>query len=304
MTLLSLAERIVAGVWRAHFRIPRAAYVLLLAASGMSLLLLHGPSDLGVASFAAALAIQGLFRWYWHRERSRLLVVCLFSTEQGREGRAVRVQELVMTTLRDHLSPVEARLAHAGLGCYLLVHGRIDERPGGGYAVFARVLQPVDRAVTHYDWHTRDRTPARARWEPLVELLTPTPEVEAEEYPLEFASELRAIVRGLAGQIALAVEAFDRAEALLRAAIGVSPQSTSHQIDRLRADLALALAEQGGREEALTLLRERAAGASPSPHLLRTLGGTAQPEITSARRTCALHREQQRLETGTCAAWI
>jgi hypothetical protein len=99
------------------------------------------------------------------------------------------------------------------------VHGRVEQRADSGWAVFARVVQPAERAVIHADWHTRDLTPARARWGALFELLTPSKEVIAEEYPLEFANELEAIVRGVAGQVAALFEDDERAEDLLRKAL-------------------------------------------------------------------------------------
>ena len=121
---------------------------------------------------------------------------------------ATRVQDLVMTSLHDKLPPRLLAEVHAvpavvgpadrgfairlrrRLRARLLVHGRIDQRADGGWAVFARVVQPANRAVIHLDWHTRDITPARARWGYLFELLTPAKEVIQEEYPLEFAVEL------------------------------------------------------------------------------------------------------------------
>jgi tetratricopeptide (TPR) repeat protein len=310
MTFVNLGERIFRAVWRFHFHIPRAAYRLLLAVAVTILLLFDGSQPRIAAAVAVALALQGLLRWQWHRKQSGLVVVCRFSTEPGRESRAVHVQDIVMGTLADHLPPFEAALAHAvpvmvgpasrpfaarlrrRLGCYLLLHGRIDEPPGRTYAVFARVLMAADRDVIHYDWHTRDRTPARARWGHIIELLTPTPEVEATEYPLEFATELQAVIRGVMGQIALLIGDFDRAEELLRRAISVSPFSTSHQIDRLRSDLALAIAEQGRREEGLAILRDRASGEDPSPHLLRTLARLLGPQPGTRGEVDPFDREE------------
>lgn len=285
---LSLVRQLLELVWRQHFRIPEAAYwaALLVGAAGFSA---DTPEEALAWGLLVLASVVGISRWHWHRRKSRVLVVPRFSTVRGDEGMAIRVQELVLTDLEDTLPPhfldfvhsipavvgprsrdFAARLRRRLRAMYLL-HGRIDRRGDGGWAVFARVLQPTDRGVLHFDLHTRDITPARARWEPLVELLTPTKEVVAEEYPLEFTTELKAIVRGTAGQVALAYEDYPRAEELLREALAHAPESTSHQIDQLRLALARSLAGLDRHDEGLELLRQRAKGRDPSPALLRGL---------------------------------
>jgi hypothetical protein len=172
---VSVARRVAEFVWAQHFRIPEAGYWLLLvvAAVGFS-------TDTVLAAlgwtFVVLLAVQGIARWHWHRRLGRALVVTRFSTVRGQEGMATRVQDLVMTSLQDKLPPRLLAEVHAvpavvgpadrgfairlrrRLRARLLVHGRIDQRADGGWAVFARVVQPANRAVIHLDWHTRDIT--------------------------------------------------------------------------------------------------------------------------------------------------
>lgn len=286
---IGLARQAVEFVWRQHFKIPEPVYwvALVVSAIGFSA---ASPLEAIAWTGLILLSVAGIARWRWHRRRSRALVVARFSAVSGHEGMAARVQELCMTSLQDKLPSDLLQLVHSVpavvgpadqsyavrlrrrlRGTYL-VHGRVDERPGGGWAVFARVVQPADRDVVHVDWFTRDITPARARWSHLFELLTPSKEVVVEEYPLEFSNELEAIVRGLAGQVAAAFEDDERAERLLRTAISKAPGSTSHQIDQLRIALARVLDRADRRAEALALLRERARNENPSPALLRELG--------------------------------
>jgi hypothetical protein len=93
-----VAEHIATAVWRFHFRIPEPAYW---AASVAGLgLVFFSP---GVGVFFLVIGLQGVGRWEWHRRKSRALVIARFSTLGGTEGRASRVQELVMTRLQDSL---------------------------------------------------------------------------------------------------------------------------------------------------------------------------------------------------------
>jgi tetratricopeptide (TPR) repeat protein len=193
-----------------------------------------------------------------------------------------RLQDNLDPVLRDLVHPVPAVVGTADrefastllerLGAFILVHGRVDAGPAGAYAVFARVAQSTDRSVIHFDWHTRDRSPAYGNWSALIERLTPTHDVEVGEYPLEFATELEAVVRGIAAQVFLYAGNDAEAEDLFRRAISVAPASTSHQVDQLRTGLAKAIANQGRLSEAITFLQPRAAEATAAPDLLRTYG--------------------------------
>lgn len=287
MEVISLAERLLRASWSLHYRIPELAYWALLSL-GLWLLIAGGAIAVGAVSLAVA--VVGIARWKWDRWQSRGgLVVARFSTSPANQGREEEAQRVVLASLRDKLPIRAARLIHGvpvvvgpddrdlalrlrrRLRAAFLLHGRIADAGIGGWSVYARVMQPVSRSVLHADWHTGDVTPARARWAPLVARLTPAIDVLTEEYPFEFASELEAIVKGTAGQLALDFRDCGRAERLLREAISVSPQSRSHQIDKLRADLARALFAQSRAGEAFTILRARAADEDASPELLRTL---------------------------------
>jgi tetratricopeptide (TPR) repeat protein len=83
--------------------------------------------------------------------------------------------------------------------------------------------------------------------------------------------EIEAIVRSFAGQIASITGDLSRAERELRAAIDASNDSDSPVIDELRCHLAGVLVRQDRRDEAVLLLRDRAARDNPSAELLRTL---------------------------------
>jgi tetratricopeptide (TPR) repeat protein len=279
-------ERVLRLIWETHFHIPEAVYWVS-GVVGLGALYLEAPPSSWLWIFIIGLAILGVGRWRWHRRRSRLIVLTRFSSEAEHEDTARLMQSLAMTTLFDHLptalhelvhsipavvGPSERRFASVllkRLRCFELVHGRIEVR-NDTPAVFARVALLAESGLTHIDWHSRDITPARADWGQIIHRLTPTESVRIEEYPLAFAYELQAVVRGFAGQIALVVGDAGRAEDLLRSAIDVAPTSTSHQIDELRVALAKALDAQDRKDEAIELLRTRAANTDPSPALLRT----------------------------------
>ena len=287
MEPISLAERLLRTAWGFHFRIPEAAEWILLAA-GLWLFL---RDERNVALAIVAVGVVGITRWEWHRWRSRGgLVVPLFATSPQQRGRDAEPQRVILASLRDKLPPEVARLVHGipvvvgpddrdfalrlrrRLRAAFLLHGRIADADEGGWSVYARVMQPASGIVRHYDLHTSDVTPVRARWAPLIDRLTPAIDVLDEEYPFrEFAAELEAIMKGTAGQLALTFNDYSRAEQWLAEAISISPDSTSHQIDKLRVDLARAVAEQGRPDEGMTILRKRARQDDASPELLRTV---------------------------------
>lgn len=287
MEPISLAERLLHAAWSLHFRIPELAYWALLCL-GLWLSVIRMEASVGAPLLAVA--VVGISRWEWDRWRSRHgLVVARFSTSPIHRGREEEAQRVILASLRDKLPSVAARLVHGvpvvvgpddrdlalrlrrRLRAAFLLHGRIADREGRGWSVYARVMQPASASVLHADWHTRDVTPARVRWASLIDRLTPAIDVLDEEYPFEFTAELEAIVKGTAGQLALTLESYGQAERLLREAISNSPQSKSHQIDKLRADLARAVAAQGRHQEAMAILRSRARSDDASPELLRTV---------------------------------
>lgn len=70
-------------------------------------------------------------------------------------------------------------------------------------------------------------------------------------------------------------------------------EEPSHQIDKLRVDLALAVSAQGRHDEALAILRARAAENDASPELLRTvhrliLSASAYREFAAEEKAEAL----------------
>ena len=292
MSFLTWVERGLRLVWQWHFHIPEPVYwlVLLLVAPGVALIGVFAgdPWVVGGGAVATAVGVQGVARWRFHRRRARgALVVPLFQALDSRQAK--QVQGMVMTALLDHLSDREAELAHSvpavvgpaqrafavrlrrRLRAYFLVQGELRERADGGLSVYARVLQPLEPEVLHIDPHTRDVTPMKVSWRHLFQRLSPQEEVREVEYPLEFAEELEALVRGVAGQFAALLEDYSRAERLLREAIDVRADSRSHALDQLRVDLALAMAAQDRHEEAIEDLRRRADEDDASPELLRSL---------------------------------
>ena len=290
--LISWAERSLRFAWQWHFHIPELVYWLLflIVAPGLGVLsfLLGNLEIAGGGALATVLGVQGIARWKFHRRRARgALVVPLFESSDLQQAK--QVQDLVMTALLDHLSDEEAEQVHrvptvagpAGrpfvrclwrrLRAHLVLHGEVRERSDGQLAVYARVLAPAEPEVMHMDPHTRDITPIKTTWRHLFQRLTPENPVSEIEYPLEFAGELEAVIRGTAGQVALALEDYPRAERRLTEALAVRPHSAAHSLDRLRVDLALTIAAQGRDKEAIKQLRKRARQADASPELLRTL---------------------------------
>jgi hypothetical protein len=279
--------------WRAHYRIPEPAYwALWVAASGLVVL------SLGL-SFEATLllaglsfvAIQGIARWHWDRAHSRgAIVVPRFACTD--EEKAIEIQNTILKTLGDHLNEEEMRLVHsiaaiasAGdrefakrlckrLRAFLVLHGDVRSGAGGHWSVYVTVCQPISPIVHHIDDFTRDMTPAKAEWRWAFRRLTGTDQIENREYPLEFAEELQAVVQATAGQLAGEHDDPKRAERLLREAMRVAPTSHSAQIDELRIRRASALLALDREDEAIRLLKKRAAEDDASPELLRDFAMT------------------------------
>jgi tetratricopeptide (TPR) repeat protein len=292
---IEIAERVVRLLWRVHFRIPPAVYWTVLL-FGTLLAFFVSANAWPYVGLAAALGLSGVLRWRWHQRHRPMLVVPLFSTVAGNEGRARRAQELIIDTLGQLLTPAERARVHAvptvvgpadqtfanallvRLRALYVVYGRIDERPDGAWSIFAGVAASGAGTITHLDWHTRDRTPGEATWDLIVARLTPARGVADEPDPLLFSGELATLVRAVGGRVALILGDDERALRLLREALAVSGSSTSHVIDDVRSELAVALVRQGDRPEALRLLRERAQGENPAPELLRTLARCLGPQ--------------------------
>jgi tetratricopeptide (TPR) repeat protein len=288
-----------------HYRIPEIGYWTILALSLLIGLPTLGASlaITGVTLFGFVAAIQGIVRWRIAKHHSRgAVIVPVFSCSST--GKAKETQDTIMSTLQDHLTQEEmesvyripatigrsdrdfaARLCKR-LSAFLVLQGDVRESDGDKWSVYASVCQPLDRVVTHIDPHTRDRTPAKADWRWIFRRLTGVDEIPQREYPFEFANELRAVIQGTAGQLAVKLDDFKRAESLIQEAMRVAPTSRSAQIDVLRIDRAKALVALGRFEEALRLLRKRSTQSDASPELLRFLDwllwGPMNPNRTKA----------------------
>jgi tetratricopeptide (TPR) repeat protein len=288
MSQLNFGLRVVQAAWRFHYRIPEPALWLLLAAS-----LLVGIPTLGAAApitlaslLALVVAVQGIARWRITRRRTRgRLVVPLFRCASFEK--AVEVQDTILKTLQDHLSPAEMDAVHRlpavvgtadrtfasklcrRLRAYILLQGEIRQEKKGAWSVYAGTCQRGPN-MRHIDPHTRDETPAKVRWKWAFQRLTGVDDTPQTEYPFEFAHELRAVIQGTAGQLAGHAGDPERAIRLLDQALAISPDSTSPQIDLLRIAKAEALAAIGARATAIDLLRRRYDAWVASPELLRT----------------------------------
>jgi tetratricopeptide (TPR) repeat protein len=289
MSQLNFGLRVVQAAWRFHHRIPEPALWALLAAS-----LLIGIPTVGAAApitlaslLALVVAIPGIARWRITRRRARgRLVVPLFRCASSEK--AVEVQDTILKTLQDHLSPAEMNAVHRlpavvgiadrafasklcrRLRVYILLQGEIRQEKNGAWSVYAGTCQRGPN-VRHLDPHTRDETPAKVRWKWAFQRLTGVDDTPQTEYPFEFAQELRAVIQGTAGQLAGYAGDPERAIRLLDQALAVSPASTSPQIDLLRIAKAEALAAIGARATAIDALRRQYEAGVASPELLRTL---------------------------------
>lgn len=285
-----MAWRAFAAIWRVHYRIPEIGYWTILVLSLLIGLPTLGASLAisGVALFGFVTAVQGIARWRIAKRHSRgAVIVPVFRCSST--GKAKEIQDTIISTLQDHLTEVEMGSVHRipatvgrsdrdfaarlckRLRAFLVLQGDIREGSSGKWSVYASVCQPLDRIVTHIDPHTRDRTPAKADWRWAFRRLTGVDEIPQREYPLEFANELRAVVQGTAGQLAVELGDFKRAGTLIQEAMRVAPTSRSAQIDVLRVDRAKALVAQGRWDESLRLLRKRSTQSDASPELLRFL---------------------------------
>jgi len=282
MEYLAFGDRLWRLIAPVHFRISRYLYGLAIVLG--SLIAFGGAPVVGLPLFV--ISVVGVVRWQVDRRRSgNGLIVARFS---GPADVAEETQRVILASLAHELSTDEAKLAHGvsvvigpddrrfaailrrRLGARFVLHGRVtNER-----SVFATVMQPIREGIYHIDFHTWDTSVMKAPWRSLFNDLSPERYVIDEAYPYEFTHELESIVRGTAGQLALTNGDYSRAERLLREALSVAPESTSHQIDLLRVDLAKALVSEDKIEVAIPLLRERAGGLNPSPDLLRQLATT------------------------------
>ena len=287
---LTLAGRLAKLLWSVHYRVPEPLYWLLWCVSvgaGTAAALLGSVELAPVGFVLAGVALAGIIRW--HRDRRRCkgsLVLPRFRAPDGQESRGGDIQRQMVAELQDKLTPAEAQHVQpipAVLGpderelavrlrrrlrAKFLTYGRISDE---GKSVEAGVMEPVRELIFHLDFHTRDITVRKAAWRRIFRGLSADRDVVDTQYPPSATADIEALVRAMAGMVALADEDFARAERLLREAVQVAANSASHQVDQLRVSLARALVGQDRAAEALALLRPRAAQADASPELLREL---------------------------------
>jgi hypothetical protein len=284
---LDLAERIARAIWQFHFRIPLAVFWMALL-GGVLAAFFVGSGAILIPLVIAAGGTVGVLRRRHYRRTPNLVLVPRVET-YGDTGRAKRVQDQVLNTLRSNLAPEEfalvrpvpitvgptdtafAHLLLKRLDALYVLYGRTEDRAEGGWSVLAGLIQETSENLIHIDWHTRDRTPGRRNRDALRELLTPTRRVEDVEHPLAFTSELEALVRGVVGQVFAILRNDEDARRLLEEAIQTSGDSPAHPIDELRVKLASVLRRTEGRTAALEMLRQRRQRDNASPELLRTL---------------------------------
>jgi tetratricopeptide (TPR) repeat protein len=303
MNLERVAIPFARWVWGVHFRIPESVYWLVLAAAVVATTVFgRNNTEILVGGLLSVVSVAGVIRWRWDRRRCRgSLVVARFFEGGDTRGHGEEAQRIVVDSLRTNLPPrlesaVQSISVVVGsderrfatrltrrLRAELLLYGRLAASPDGGWSVLPRVLQPISGEIGHWDYLTMDVTPARASFGPLVSPLPRQRRVLDEEYPFDFCNDLEGVIRGTAGQFAVLVGEFARAESLLRDAISRAPQSTIPQFDALRVALAWSMTDQGRHHDALTLLRDRARGDNPSAHLLRAFSNALDARARPGR---------------------
>ena len=113
MDPLSLFDRLAAYLRQYQFRVPEWAFWLAAGPAVAGLVLAIRSSNPLALCFGVATVViaTGIYRWRWHRRRSRGgLVVARFFAGKGAEGRQEEVQRLIWNSLRDKLTEEEARL--------------------------------------------------------------------------------------------------------------------------------------------------------------------------------------------------
>lgn len=291
--MLEYGERVLRELIRWHYHIPRFAYVLADAAGSVAVgVLLNGGSStaLAVAAFITVVGLQGLARWAYDRHPLPMVAVPRFAAATHEQ--AAEVQRLILTSLRDHFPDKRYRFLLVAetvgpddidfatrlrlrLRAAYLLCGEVRSL-SGHMSVFARLLGPPRTGILHADTFTQDVTPQRTAFRRLFHRLTPTHDPDQTEYPLDFTTEVESLLRSLEAKVLLMLDRPDEAEAVLRRVLQPVANSESHAVDLIRLDLVQALDRQDRDDEALHLLRERAAEAVPSPELLRTLAGRLQ----------------------------
>lgn len=317
--ILAYLERGLRLLFQQQFRVPRA-WFWAAAVGGFTAVFFVGEGWPLVASLVVALVgVVGVARWRWHRRGTTLLLVARPAGTQPNDLRGRRAQVLLLEQLEQRLSADEMTLVHAlpaeiaiadarfadtvrrRLDAWAILVGRIDDRADGGWTSHVALIEQPEGSLTHLDPHTRDRLASSAAWDVLASRLTSTRNVEDVPEPLVYGTEIEAFVRGFQGHVAAFTERFDDAERRLRDAIACAADSKAAAIDDLRCALARALSELGRNDDALTVLRDRAAQGEASTELLRELAAQLSPvrnpspsDDDRAEATAALEQAAQR----------
>lgn len=227
-------------------------------------------------AFAIFLGVQGVIRWAIDTHHvARGLVVPRFAELAGAAGLGRDIQSLLLSSLYetlpvDHSNRVHglpltlgrhdrglSTRLHRRLRASFVVHGDVSVDADGKWSVVARIAEAVHLPILHKDYNTRDVTPAFTVRDTFFHRLSPSRSVIDIEYPLEFATEVQAIVQGIAGRAAHVWKEPTITIQLLAEAISVAPNSPVTPIDRLYADYALAVAELGALDAAIAVLARR-----------------------------------------------
>ncbi len=227
-------------------------------------------------AFVIFLGVQGVIRWAVDTHHvARGLVVPRFAELTGAAGLGRAIQSLLLSSLYETLPVDHSKRVHSlpltlgrqdrnlstrlhrRLRASFVIHGDVSAHADGEWSVVARIAEAVRLPVIHRDYNTRDVTPAFTVRDTLFHRLSPSKSVIDIEYPLEFATELQAIVQGIAGRAAHAWNDPTIAIRLLGEAISVAPDSPVTPIDRLYADYALAIADSGAVDAAIAVLATR-----------------------------------------------
>jgi hypothetical protein len=304
--MISAALKVAMAVWERHYRVAEWRYWLgltvALAIAAVGLLFGIYASLFGGEAFDRpfvggvtlstinllfiGVCVVGIGRWKRDRRRARGgLVVPYFHEFAGAGKRGEDARLVILHALQENLDeeqmgrvhPINAviDLQHKTQAARILktlkaeglVHGRVVDRPGGGWTVHARLALPAWVGLTHYDWHTNDATRAKLPWRAWFSGLPSTFDVSDEEFPLDLSADLEALVRGIFA--ATGLDNTETAQTALRAAIEKSGDSHGAAIDALRMKLALLVFFGGDEDGALDVLRARIADGDAFGELLR-----------------------------------
>lgn len=296
---MAILKSIWHWVWLHHYKISPLVWYGLLLVVGISIWITFA-YDFGVGNpawshsrnvlwtFSIALSATALTRWRLDRWRTRRgLVIPLFFSRNN--AVALELQNRIVTHLQDNLphsasvrihrlpiivggaDKVLARSLHRRLNATYLLYGDISVTDSYTKA-FPRIFQRIERPFYHFDFNTRDITPAFTRRAALFYRLSPAPQVTDYEYPPEFGDELEALLRLITADVAVIAQQSRTAFSLMSNALKVCIDKQTPQVDALVSELALIADREQGPDLALQIVYPRAQRAEPepAPDLLRT----------------------------------